>query len=376
MNEFLGNNIKKLGFGFMRLPMIDGEIDINQTKDMVDLYMSKGFTYFDTAYVYIGGKSEVALKESLVDRYPRESFQIASKLPIWGIKEPEDMETLFNTTMERLGIDYIDFYLLHALNRDSAKKIEDFGGWEFLQKKKEEGKIKHIGFSFHDSADVLEDILTKHPESEFVQLQINYIDWESESVQSRKCYDLAIKHNKPIIIMEPVKGGTLAEVSSKAQDLFTEYNKNASASSWAIRYCASFDNILTVLSGMSNMEQLSDNVLYMENFIPLCPQEREIIDQVVEVINSTPTIPCTDCKYCVDGCPMKINIPRLFRVMNNHKKFGSNPDVPKNVHQFMNSLDKEGKPSECIECGLCEEHCPQQIEIINELKEIARIYEV
>ena len=375
MKDYLGKDIKKLGFGFMRLPMVDGEVDVAHTQKMVDHFMSNGFTYFDTAYVYIGGKSEVHLRETLVKKYPRESFQIASKMPTWGLKDESQFDEYFNETMERLGIDYIDFYLVHALNRNSYKQSSELGVWEFIAKKKAEGKIKHIGFSFHDNAEVLDQILTEHPETEFVQLQINYVDWESDNVQSRKCYEVALKHNKPIIIMEPVKGGTLANVSAKSEEVMKKFNPSATPSSWAVRYCASLDNIITVLSGMSNMEQIEDNVSYMKDFKKFTKEEYACIDAVVDIINKIPTIPCTDCKYCVDGCPMNINIPRLFGVFNQHKKYGADQNVASNKGQFNEVVKDKGLPSECVSCGACEGHCPQKIEIIQELANIANVYE-
>ncbi|MFI3327082.1 MAG: aldo/keto reductase [Clostridia bacterium] len=375
MSKYLGEDFKKLGFGFMRLPMIEeGVIDMEQTCKMVDHFMDKGFTYFDTAYVYIGGKSEVALKESLIDRYPRESFQIASKLPMWE-QEDYDMDKIFNTTMERLGTDYIDFYLLHALNAGTAKRAEEIGGWDYIAKKKAEGKIKHIGFSFHDKAEVLDDILTKHPEAEFVQLQINYIDWDNNDVQSKLCYEVALKHNKPIIVMEPVKGGTLASVTPKAEEIFKASKPELSTASWAVRFAASLENIVTVLSGMSDMAQLQDNVAYMENFEPLTDSEKTDVKSVVDIINQIPLIPCTDCKYCVDGCPMSINIPALFSAMNHHKKFDPDQAVLSTKNRFDNAVKEKELPSACIACGACEDKCPQKIEIIKELADIAAIYE-
>ncbi len=373
---YLGEEIPKLGFGFMRLPMNGEEIDMEHTKRMVDTYMERGFTYFDTAYVYIDGKSEVGLKEALVDRYPRNSYQIASKLPFWCIEKEEDVERIFNETMERLGIDCIDFYLLHAMDKYKMEQAEKFGAWDFVKKMKEEGRIKHIGFSFHDSAEVLEEILTKYKDiAEFVQLQINYVDWESNNVQSRKCYEVAIKHDMPIIIMEPVKGGTLVNLSDAAQDIFKKAAPEMSIPSWAIRYCASLDNILTVLSGMSNEEQVLDNTSYMQEFKPLSVEEQKTIDEVVEVIKSVDTIPCTSCKYCTPDCPMNIHINDLFNVYNSNKMFGKEGEKPFNGEEYKNNTNGAGKASDCISCGSCESHCPQHISIIERLEEISNLYE-
>lgn len=364
--KFLGESIKKLGFGLMRLPMVSkDEIDIEQTKKMVDEFMAKGFTYFDTAYVYIGGKSEVALKEAVVDRYPRDSFQCASKLPLWDMKSPEEMEPVFQESLDRAGLSYYDFYLLHALNKTAAEKAEELGAWKFIQKAKEEGRIRHIGFSFHDSAEVLDEILTAHPEAEFVQLQINYADWESENVQSRKCYEVARKHNKPIIIMEPVKGGSLATMPPQVQELFKEVNPQLSVPSWAMRFAASLEGVITVLSGMSVEAQMADNLSYMEDFQPLSEKEQETVKKAVEILDSLPTIPCTKCKYCVDGCPQRINIPDIFGAMN---KLITYNDVPGAKRDCANATKDGGKASDCIACGACEAHCPQHIEIIETLK--------
>ena len=371
-DSYLGESIKKLGFGLMRLPMNGDEIDMDQTKKMVDTFMSKGFTYFDTAYVYIGGKSEVALKEAVVDRYPRDSFQCATKLPLWDQKSREELQEILDTSLQRAGLEYYDFYLLHAMSAEWAQKADELQAWDFMKQVKAQGKAKHIGFSFHDSAEALEDILKNHPEMEFVQLQINYADWESDSVQSRKCYQVARKYNKPVIIMEPVKGGSLATMTPEVQKLFKDANPDASIPSWAIRYCASLEGIITVLSGMSNEEQLNDNVSYMEDFQPLTDSERQVVAKAVEILNNTPTIPCTACKYCVDGCPQKINIPGVFSAMNNFTLYNNLPGAK---GSYQNAVKDGGKASDCIQCGNCEAHCPQHIQIIEELKKAAATLE-
>ena len=371
-DSYLGESIKKLGFGLMRLPMNGDEIDMDQTKKMVDTFMSKGFTYFDTAYVYIGGKSEVALKEAVVDRYPRDSFQCATKLPLWDQKTHEELQEILDTSLQRAGLEYYDFYLLHAMSAERAQKADELQAWDFMKQVKAQGKAKHIGFSFHDSAEALEDILKNHPEMEFVQLQINYADWESDSVQSRKCYQVARKYNKPVIIMEPVKGGSLATMTPEVQKLFKDANPEASIPSWAIRYCASLEGIITVLSGMSNEEQLNDNVSYMEDFQPLTDSERQVVAKAVEILNNTPTIPCTACKYCVDGCPQKINIPGVFSAMNNFTLYNNLPGAK---GSYQNAVKDGGKAGDCIQCGSCEAHCPQHIQIIEELKKAAATLE-
>ena len=371
-DRYLGESIKKLGFGLMRLPMLGEEIDIEQVKKMADTFMSKGFTYFDTAYVYIGGKSEVALKEAVVDRYPRDSFQCATKLPLWDLMGAAEMESTFQESLDRAGLKYYDFYLLHAMDHTKVKKADEIDAWGFMKRIKEEGRAKHIGFSFHDSAEVLEGILASHPEMEFVQLQINYADWEDDNVQSCKCYEVARKYNVPVIIMEPVKGGSLATMPEEIQKLYREANPELSVPSWAVRYAASLDGVITVLSGMSNEEQLNDNVSYMENFQPLSDAERETVQKAVEILNTLPTIPCTGCKYCVDGCPQKINIPGIFEAMNEYILYNN---LERAKHSYENAVKEGGKASDCIQCGACEAHCPQHIGIIETLEKAAATLE-
>ena len=369
--KYLGESIKNLGFGLMRLPMLGDEIDMEQTKRMVDTFMQKGFTYFDTAYVYIGGKSEVALKEAVVDRYPRDSFQCATKLPLWDLKDPSEMEKVFQESLDRAGLEYYDFYLLHAMSAEREQKADELGAWDFMKKVKDQGRAKHIGFSFHDTADALEHILQNHPEMEFVQLQINYVDWESESVQSRKCYEVARKYGKSVIIMEPVRGGSLAVMPPQVQQVFKAAEPEMSVASWAIRYCASLDGLITVLSGMSTEEQLNDNVSYMENFKPLDEKEQATVQQVVDILNSLPTIPCTACKYCVDGCPQKINIPGIFKAMNDLTLYNNKVNAQRD---YNNATKEGGKAGDCIQCGSCQAHCPHS-EIAREtLKKAAETF--
>lgn len=370
--DYLGAEIPKLGFGLMRLPMIGEEIDLEQTKKMVDHFMEKGFTYIDTAYPYIGGKSEVAAKLAVVDRYPRESFQLATKMPVWLVNKYEDFQPLFDIQLERTGAGYFDYYLLHALDRTRMEDLDRWGGWDFVKEKKAEGLIKHFGFSFHDTADVLDEILTRHPESEFVQLQINYADWESNSVQSRLCYEVARKHNIPIIIMEPVKGGSLAAMTPEIQSIFKAVHPELSVASWAVRYAASLDGIITVLSGMSNWDQLLDNTSYMADFQPLDEIERLTIKTVIDELAKVETIPCTACKYCVDDCPQKINIPEIFSGYNNYIIY---KDLNGQKGHYSWITRESGKASDCIACGVCEGHCPQHIPIIEKLKEIALVLE-
>ena len=370
---YLGENIPKLGFGLMRLPMKDKLVDIDQTKEMVDHFIANGFTYFDTAYGYIEGKSEEAAKTAIVDRYPREKFTLATKLPAWaGAKTADDAKQMFFTSLKRTGAEYFDFYLLHNLGATRSKSFDDFGIWDFVQEQKEKGLIKHAGFSFHDKADVLDKILTEHPEMEFVQLQINYGDWDSGSVQSRKCHEVARKHGKPVVIMEPVKGGMLADPAPEVKAVFDEAGSGLSYSSWAIRFAASLEGIITVLSGMSTIDQLKDNVSYMKDFRPLDKKEQEIIVKAQKALSEIPSVPCTSCEYCLPGCPKNIKIPSIMEVLNRELVYKSFQSAK---FGYAWETQSGGKASDCIECGKCVEVCPQQIKIPDMLKDAAAKFE-
>jgi predicted aldo/keto reductase-like oxidoreductase len=371
--SYLGENIPKLGFGFMRLPMSRTrveEIDIEQTKAMVDLFMAKGFSYFDSSWGYNGGKSEEAMKTAIVDRYPRESFQIATKCPVWIVKTPEEAKKMIQTSLERTGAGYIDFYLLHNLGDSRTKSFDDFGMWDYVRELKEKGLVRHIGFSIHDKADALDKILTEHPEMEFVQFQLNYADWESPTIQARKCYEVARKHNKPVVVMEPVKGGSLANPPESIRKIFEDANPHVSLASWAIRYAASLDNIITVLSGMSTIDQVRDNVSFMEKFQPLNQDELAVIEKARQAISEIPNIPCTACQYCVKGCPQHISIPNIFAAYN--RKLIYNDLAGAKSNYGLTRLSGGGKASDCVACRNCDRVCPQHIGISENMKTIAQ----
>ena len=371
---------KKLGFGLMRLPQNDpsnpADIDIEQVKQMVDLFMEKGFTYFDTAWMYNGFASERTAKTALTERYPRESFTLATKLHAGFFDSLEDRDKVFNAQLENTGAGYFDYYLIHGVDSGLLQKYEKFDCFNWLLNKKKDGLVKHAGFSFHDTAEVLDEILTKHPEMEFVQLQINYLDWESEWIQSRACYEVAVKHGKPVIVMEPVKGGTLARVPEEAEKLLKDYDAGMSVPSWAIRFVASLPNVKMVLSGMSNLEQMRDNLSYMENFKPLTEEEKKMCFKVADIINAQVAIPCTGCSYCTEGCPVSIAIPQYFSIYNEDmREHLEEKGWTVNFSNYDALTRKFGKASECIACGQCEGVCPQHLTIIDYLKDVAAHYE-
>ncbi len=370
---YLGENIKKLGFGMMRLPKVDGEIDIEQTKKMVDEFINGGFTYFDTAFVYPG--SEEAVKKALVDRYPREKYQLATKMAAWaGCKSKDDAINQFETSLKRTGAGYFDFYLMHSLGGERTKAYDEYDLWNWALEQKEKGLIRHIGFSFHSTPEDLDEILTNHPQAEFVQLQINYIDWENPSVKSRECYEVARKHNKPVIIMEPVKGGTLANPPKAVKKIMQESEPDSSCASWAVRFAAGLDGVLTVLSGMSSLEQVRDNVSYMKDFKKLNEKQEKVIDEALDIIRKVPIIQCTNCNYCAKVCPKNIGISGSFSAYNVLIQC-EDEEKAKKIEKSILTDENKLSASECIKCGKCEEVCPQHISIRMELEKVKKAFE-
>jgi hypothetical protein len=371
-NKFFSNIKNKLGFGFMRLPLVDGEVDYEETRKMVDAFLEQGFNYFDTAHGYLDGKSEIALRECLTKRYPRDKYILTNKLTNVFFEKQEDIRPFFESQLEACGVSYFDFYLMHAQSEDYFAHFKKCRAYETALALKEEGKIKHFGISFHDTADVLEKILKEYPQIEVVQIQFNYVDYEDEAVESRKCYEVCEKYGKPVIVMEPVKGGSLANLPDEAKAVFDGLGSKASYASYAIRFAAGFDQIMTVLSGMSNFEQMQDNISFMKDFKPLDEREKAAVDRVRGIFNNLDAIPCTACRYCTDGCPKNISIPDLFSCMNAKLTFKNwNADYYYNEVYTKNA----GKASDCIKCGKCEAACPQHLEIRKLLEAVAEEFE-
>ncbi|MBR1692282.1 MAG: aldo/keto reductase [Lachnospiraceae bacterium] len=374
MADYFGKDVFKLGFGLMRLPKKGGgAIDIEQTKKMVDLFLEAGGTYFDTAYVYDNGGSERAIKEALVDRYPRENYTLCTKLNAWmQCHDEKSAKQQFYTSLERTGAGYFDYYLLHALQAGNYRKYDEYHIWDFAREQKEKGLIKYYGFSYHADPQLLDQILTDHPEVDFIQLQLNYADWENPDIASRANYEVARKHGKSITVMEPVKGGALAMPVPEVQKILKAADPDASFASWAIRYVASLDGILTVLSGMSNVEQMEDNLSYMKDFKPLSEEEQETIHKVQVTLGSIHSIPCIACHYCTDGCPKQIPIPEIFTARNEqliYNRFAKGKEIYDKV------VEGIGRASDCIGCKQCERACPQHIGITKLLNECVPVME-
>ena len=370
---------KNFGFGCMRLPMVDGEVDMEQFKQMVDLFLEEGFNYFDTAHGYLDGKSELALREGLTSRYPRDRYLLVNKLTSMYFHKEEEIRPFFENQLKWCGVDYFDVYLMHAQNAAEFEKYKKCHAYETALQLKEEGRIRHFGISFHDKAVVLDQILTEYPQVEIVQIQFNYLDYEDPSVEARKVYEVCRKHNKPVLVMEPVKGGSLVKLPEDAQKIFDDLNEEEgtqmSNASYAIRYAAGFDGMKVVLSGMSDLQQMKDNLSYMKEFQPLNAKEKKAVAKVVEVFHGLDMIPCTACHYCVDEnhCPKHIRIPDVFACLNSKKAFNDwNMDI---YYSSVLSANGSGKASECIGCGGCERVCPQHLEIRKLLGDAAATFE-
>lgn len=368
MNSLINEIKGKLGFGCMRLPMSENEVDYTEFSKMVDLYISEGFNYFDTAHIYIDGKSEIALRECLVKRYPREKYLIANKLSNGCFKTEEDIVPFFNSQLEIMGLDYFDFYLMHAQNGTSYKKYVSCNAYKIASDLKKEGKIRHFGISFHDKAEVLDTILSEQPDVEFVQIQFNYADYDDPNVESRKCYEICRKYGKAVIVMEPVKGGCLVNLPEEGKRIFDALG-GGSYASYAIRFAAGFEGIISVLSGMSNMEQLSDNVSYMKDFTQLSAKELDAVNKVKSIFNKEALIPCTSCRYCTDECPKNIPIPEVIAALNSYKRYKT-----PGPYYFIYTINK-GKAKDCISCGKCEKACPQGLKIRDHLKTAASLFD-
>ena len=364
MNQENGQKGLKLGFGLMRLPRKGLGIDIEETSRMVDAFLAAGGTYFDTAYVYPG--SEEAAKKALVQRHPRESYTLATKLYAAAMPTEKMAKKQLETSLKRTGAEYFDYYLLHTLEQGNKAKYDKFHLWDYVRAQKERGIIKHWGFSFHDGPELLDELLTKNPDADFVQLQINYEDWENPKVTSRANYEVARKHNKPIVVMEPVKGGRLANPIPAVKKILHEADPKASYASWAIRYVASMEGILSVLSGMSNMDQMIDNLSYMHDFKPLNETEREVIRQAQQALGRDPSIPCTACHYCTKGCPAGIPIPEIFQARNLQLVYGQKEEA---LRAYKNATEGAGGAADCIRCGQCEAACPQKLPVIRLLED-------
>ena len=372
-------NAKKLGFGLMRLPLTDpnneSSVDIELLKKLADMFLARGFTYFDTAPVYCGGMSEAAFKPCVAERYPRDAYTLTTKLSPFSLRKKEDAAALFDLQLRRTGAGFFDYYWLHNINPMTIGIFDRFGCWDFIKEKKEEGLIRHIGFSFHSTPEMLEQILTEHPEMEYVQIQLNYLDWNSITIRSRECYEVAERFGKPVIVMEPVKGGSLAKVPEELAAEFERRSPGSSPASWAIRFAASHKNVVMVLSGMNSLAQMEDNTSYMDSFVPLNAEELTFMEQAADIINKNILVPCTGCSYCTDGCPRNIAIPKYFSLLNaEYQEKGVEGWTPQRNY-YWNLITEFGKASDCIKCGQCERKCPQHLPIRKHLETVVEYFE-
>lgn len=369
---------KKLGFGLMRLPLTDpkdpSSVDIEKTCEMVDAFIENGYTYFDTAWMYCAHRSEEAVKKVLCERHPRDSFTLATKFHAAYANEKSDLDKIFNTQLEKTGAGFFDYYLLHDLSYDNYCKCVELDAFSWIRAKKEAGLVKHVGFSFHDSPERLDEILTKYPEMEFVQLQINYLDWSSPAIRARECYETARRHGKDVIVMEPVKGGTLAKLPDAAEAMLRAERPEHSMAAWALRFAAGLDGVAVVLSGMSTRDQLEENIKLFDNIEKLSEKETALIERAVEIFNADPFIPCTGCSYCVEGCPANIPIPKYFSLYNADRQEISTKGWTPQSEYYDNLTKDHGAASACIECGQCRGMCPQHLNVIKYLKDVASYF--
>lgn len=371
--------MEKFGFGMMRLPLLDEtdetKVDVEQVKKMVDIYMENGGKYFDTAYPYHEGVSELVLREAVVERYPREDFIVATKLPIFSVEKPEDMEKFFNEQLEKCGVEYFDYYLIHNINEMTHHAVYDFDSFEFVRQKKREGKIKNMGFSFHDSPKALIEALEAFPDCDFVQLQINYLDWNSSAIEAKKCYEIATEYEKPVIVMEPVKGGALAKLPEVAEKIYKEYDDKSENVSWALRFCNELDNVFMILNGVSSLEQMESSINIFKDIKKLNDEEHELINRVCDIVNDLTPIKCTECRYCIEHCPVSIPISNYFTIYNEYyvNKTQDGDQVNAAVSYLVMAKNKDnGAASDCIECHACEKYCPQHLEISELLKDVEK----
>ena len=366
------------GFGCMRLPVLQADqpdsFDYEKIEQLFDAFLKKGFTYFDTAYTYHGYHAEEAVRKALTERYPRDSFRLATKMPLRDFRDADDMERIFSQQLEHCGVEYFDYYLLHNMGTNVYEKCKKYDAFGFVERKKAERKIRQIGMSFHDTPELLDEILAQYGGMlDFIQLQINYMDWEQPNVQSRRCLEIAHRYGKPVTVMEPCKGGTLVNLPQEADGLLKQARPDKSNASWAMRFAASQEGVTRVLSGMNTMEQIEDNGDTFLNFEPIAPQEQKIIDQVREIIEKNTPIPCTGCAYCTHGCPKNIAIPQYFALFNNVSR--TTGSFSSQAAYYNNISLNYGKASDCIGCGQCEKACPQHLPIRQFLKEVAEKFE-